>query len=153
MIVERGGTTDMTIYVASDKKGKELKDVIVAHLESLNLDVKDISKEGDKDFYDASVKAVNEVLKDVTKHKAIIIDEFGAGPFMVADKFKYIICAELNDEHSAKMTRDHNNSNVITMGSGIVGTEVAKRIAQRFAIADYAGGRHQIRVDMLNKMC
>ena len=72
---------------------------------------------------------------------------------MVADKFKYIICAELNDEHSAKMTRDHNNANVITMGSGVIGEAVACKIAERFCVAKYSGGRHQIRIDMLNKMC
>ena len=72
---------------------------------------------------------------------------------MVADKFKYIICAELNDEHSAKMTRDHNNSNIITMGSGVVGSDVACRIAIRFCKAKYSAGRHQVRVDMLNEMC
>lgn len=143
----------MTIFISSDAKSKSLKDDVVKHLNSLNYDVVDVSEDGEKDFYDASIKVVNEVLKNVDRNKGIIIDEFGAGSFMVADKFKYIICAELNDEHSAKMTRDHNNSNIITMGSGIVGSRVAKRIVERFANADYAGGRHQIRVDMLNKMC
>ena len=51
------------------------------------------------------------------------------------------------------MTRDHNNANVITMGSGVIGEDVACRIANRFCVAQYSGGRHQIRVDMLNKMC
>ncbi len=143
----------MRIVISSDKKGLELKNKVVAYLRAQNFEVEDLTEQGDTDFYEASVKVVNEVLKDVTVNKGIIIDEFGAGPFMVADKFKYIICAELNDEHSAKMTRDHNNANVITMGSGIIGEEVACRIAHRFCVAQYSGGRHQIRVDMLNKMC
>lgn len=143
----------MRIVISSDKKGLELKNKIVAYLREQNFDVEDLSEQGDADFYEASIKVVNEVLKDVTVNKGIIIDEFGAGPFMVADKFKYIICAELNDEHSAKMTRDHNNANVITMGSGVLGEDVAKRIAHRFCVAQYSDGRHQIRVDMLNKMC
>ena len=143
----------MRIVISSDKKGLELKNKVVAYLRAQNFEVEDLTEQGDADFYEASVKVVNEVLKDVTVNKGIIIDEFGAGPFMVADKFKYIICAELNDEHSAKMTRDHNNANIITMGSAVVGEEVAKRIAHRFCVAQYSGGRHQIRVDMLNKMC
>ncbi len=143
----------MKIIIGSDKKGLQLKDTIVSYLKELKFEVIDVSEGADKDFYDASIKVTQMVLEDVKNNKGIIIDEFGAGPFMVADKFKYIICAELNDEHSAKMTRDHNNANVITMGSGVIGEDVAKRIAHRFAVAQYSGGRHQIRVDMLNKMC
>ena len=50
------------------------------------------------------------------------------------------------------MTREHNGSRMVTLGPGVVGTEVAKKIAREFLRAQYAGGRHQIRVDMLNKM-
>lgn len=143
----------MRIVISSDKKGLELKNKVVAYLKAHQFEVEDLTPSGDDNFYDASIKVVDEVLKDVTENKGIIIDEFGAGPFMVADKFKYIICAELNDEHSAKMTRDHNNANVITMGSGVIGEDIACRIAERFCVAKYSSGRHQIRVDMLNKMC
>lgn len=143
----------MRIVISSDKKGLELKNKVVEYLKAHQFEVEDLTPSGDENFYDASIKVVDEVLKDVTENKGIIIDEFGAGPFMVADKFKYIICAELNDEHSAKMTRDHNNANVITMGSGVIGEDIACRIAERFCVAKYSSGRHQIRVDMLNKMC
>ena len=50
------------------------------------------------------------------------------------------------------MTREHNNARMVCMGPAVVGTEVAKRIAREFLKADYAAGRHQVRVDMLNKM-
>lgn len=143
----------MKIVIGSDKKGLILKNKIVSFLIQNGFDIEDLTPQGAQDFYEASIKVTEEVLEDVTQNKGIIIDEFGVGPFMVADKFKYIICAELNDEHSAKMTRDHNNANVITMGSSVVGDAVACRIAKRFCEAKYSGGRHQIRVDMLNKMC
>ncbi|WP_115715916.1 galactose-6-phosphate isomerase subunit LacA [Amedibacterium intestinale] len=143
----------MKIVISSDKKGLELKNKVVDYLTKKGFTIEDLTPTGDVDFYEASIKVVNEVLKDVKSNKGIIIDEYGVGPFMVADKFKYIICAELNDEHSAKMTRDHNNANVITMGSGVIGEAVACKIAERFCVAKYSGGRHQIRIDMLNKMC
>ena len=54
---------------------------------------------------------------------------------------------------SAYMTRGHNNSRMITMGAQLVGDELAKNIAKGFVNGKYDGGRHQIRVDMLNKMC
>lgn len=143
----------MTIYIGADKKGNELKNIVVAYLNNQGVEVKDLTPQGSDDFLEASLLVTKAVLEQPQENKGIIIDEYGAGPFMVADKFKYIICAQLNDEHSAKMTRDHNNSNVITMGSGIVGSDVACRIALRFCKAQYSGGRHQIRVDMLNSMC
>lgn len=71
---------------------------------------------------------------------------------MTACKYKGIICAEVSDEHSAKMTREHNNASMITMGSGIVGKRLAESIVDAFIKGEYSGGRHQIRVDMLNKM-
>jgi Ribose 5-phosphate isomerase RpiB len=51
------------------------------------------------------------------------------------------------------MTRRHNNARIITLGSEIVGVELAKSVAKAFVTADYDGGRHQVRVDMLNAMC
>lgn len=143
----------MKIVISSDKKGLPLKNQVVKFLQAQGFSIEDLTPAGAKDFYEASIMVVEEVVKDITANKGIIIDEFGAGPFMVADKFKYIICAELNDEHSAKMTRDHNNANVITMGAGVIGEDIACRIAERFCVAKYSSGRHQIRVDMLNKMC
>ena len=63
-----------------------------------------------------------------------------------------IICAQVADEHSAKMTRDHNNTSIIAIGSKVTALEIAKRITDKFILSNYSGGRHQIRVDMLNKM-
>ena len=82
----------------------------------------------------------------------IVIDAYGAGPFMVATKIKGMVAAEVSDERSAYMTRGHNNSRMITMGAELVGDELAKNIAKGFVNGKYDGGRHQIRVDMLNKM-
>jgi galactose-6-phosphate isomerase len=50
------------------------------------------------------------------------------------------------------MTRDHNNTSIITMGSKVTSLEIGKRISEKFVSSEYSGGRHQIRVDMLNKM-
>lgn len=71
---------------------------------------------------------------------------------MVATKHKGMIAAEVSEERSAYMTREHNNSQMITIGSQIVGEKLAENIVLAFLKAEYDGGRHQIRVDMLNKM-
>ena len=92
-------------------------------------------------------------VKQAEDNLGIVIDAYGAGPFMVATKIKGMVAAEVSDERSAYMTRGHNNSRMITMGAQIVGDQLAKNIAKGFVNGKYDGGRHQIRVDMLNKMC
>lgn len=74
------------------------------------------------------------------------------GSYLAATRVKGMVAANISDERSAYMTREHNNARMVCMGSGVVGPEVAKKIAREFLKADYAAGRHQIRVDMLNKM-
>ena len=117
----------------------------------ISKDVVDVTAEG-QDFVDVTLAVASEVNKN-DQNLGIVIDAYGAGPFMVATKIKGMVAAEVSDERSAYMTRGHNNSRMITMGAEIVGDELAKNIAKGFVNGKYDGGRHQIRVDMLNKMC
>ena len=142
----------MKIAMGSDSKGFELKEDIKSYLVGLGYDIEDATPEKEIDFYDATTQVV-KLVEENKVEKGIMIDEYGAGPFMVANKHKGIVCANTFDEHSAFMTRGHNGANMITIGAGIVGPVLAERIAETFAKADYDGGRHQVRVDMLNKMC
>lgn len=141
----------MAVVLGADKAGVELKNVLKAYLLDLGHEVLDVEKE-DSDFVDVTLAVAKEVVAD-EKNLGIVVDAYGAGPFMVATKLKGMVAAEVSDERSAYMTRGHNNSRIITIGSEIVGQGVAKNIAKGFVEADYDGGRHQIRVDMLNKMC
>ena len=142
----------MAIVVGADQAGLKLKDIVVEYLKENNLDVIDVSENGTKDFVDTTLAVAKEVQKN-EENLGIMIDAYGAGSFMVATKVKGMVAAEVSDERSAYMTRGHNNSRMITMGSEIVGTGLAKNIVKGFVFGTYDGGRHQIRVDMLNKMC
>lgn len=137
------------IYVGATKNGIELKDKVLLFLEELNINYEDTSKDGD-DVIKTTKTVVDKVLNK--KGFGIIVDSTGTGPFMVAGKYKGIICAQLSDEQSAMMTRDHNNTNIITLGQDIIGEAVMKGIVERYVTHEYAGGRHQIRVDMLDSM-
>ena len=142
----------MRVVIGSDKEGMELKNMIKCYLLENNFEVIDKSEEASEDFFESTVA----IAKDVLENKGslgIAFDGYGAGSFMVATKIKGIIAAEVSDERSAYMTREHNNSSIITIGSKIVGSELALNIVKEFLEASYDGGRHQIRVDMLNKMC
>ena len=142
----------MAIIIGSDAAGKRLKDVIKTFLKDNNHEVLDVTERKDLDFVDSTLAVVHEVQKN-DKNLGIAIDAYGAGSFMVATKVKGMIAAEVSDERSAYMTRGHNNARIITLGAEIVGDELAKNIVKDFGEAKYDGGRHQIRVDMLNKMC
>jgi len=142
----------MTIIIGSDVDGKRLKELIKAYLEDNDYDVLDVTEGKDLDFVDSTVSVAKEVQKS-DDNLGIAIDAYGAGSFIVATKIKGMIAAEVSDERSAYMTRSHNNARMITMGAEIVGDTLAKNVAKEFVNGHYDGGRHQIRVDMLNKMC
>lgn len=141
----------MAIIIGADAAGNKLKDVVKDFLIGENFEVVDVTKEG-QDFVDVTLAVAAEVNKQ-EENLGIVVDAYGAGPFMVATKIKGMVAAEVSDERSAYMTRGHNNSRMITMGAEIVGEGLAKNIAKGFVNGKYDGGRHQIRVDMLNKMC
>lgn len=141
----------MAIVVGADLKGTRLKDVVKNFLVEEGFEVIDVTKDG-QDFVDVTLAVASEVNKD-EQNLGIVIDAYGAGPFMVATKIKGMVAAEVSDERSAYMTREHNNARMITVGAEIVGDELAKNIAKSFVNGKYDGGRHQVRVDMLNKMC
>ncbi|MBN6853137.1 galactose-6-phosphate isomerase subunit LacA [Staphylococcus warneri] len=142
----------MTIIIGSDVDGKRLKELIKTYLVENNFDILDVTEGKELDFVDSTLAIAKEVQKN-DDNLGIAIDAFGVGSFMTATKIKGMIAAEVSDERSAYMTRGHNNSKMITMGSEIVGDTLAKNVVKGFVNGHYDGGRHQIRVDMLNKMC
>lgn len=140
----------MKVLIGSDKAGINLKIHLKEYLKNQGYEVID-KTEDEVDFVDASDRVCKGILAK-EGDRGILIDEYGAGSFMAANKHKGIICAEVSDEHSAYMTRSHNNTSIIAIGSGILGEKLAEVIISEYLKAEYAGGRHQIRVDMLNKM-
>ncbi|MBA5850104.1 galactose-6-phosphate isomerase subunit LacA [Clostridium sp. cel8] len=141
----------MKIAIGSDTDGFELKEYLKKYLSNKGFEIIDKTPEKGLNLFQ-SAKLVAESVLDKEAERGIAIDEYGAGSFMVGCKHKGIICAEVSDEHSAKMTSQHNSANMITLGAGIVGKKLAEAIVDAYLKEKYAGGRHQIRVDMLNKM-
>ncbi|WP_438839099.1 galactose-6-phosphate isomerase subunit LacA [Streptococcus pluranimalium] len=142
----------MAIIIGADKAGTELKDVIKDYLKEGKYEVIDVSENEIRDFVDTTLAVAKEVNAS-EDNLGIVIDAYGVGSFMVATKIKGMVAAEVSDERSAYMTRGHNNSRIITLGSEISAPGIAKNIVKGFVEGAYDGGRHQVRVDMLNKMC
>ncbi len=142
----------MKVILGADKDGFRLKEVIKEYLEAENYDVLDVTEEPAETFLESADKIVQAMRED-EEAQAIAIDKMGIGSFMAASKYKGIVVAEISDERSAYMTREHNNARMITLGSDLVADEMAKSITNEFLKADYDGGRHQVRVDMPNDLC
>ncbi|HFU1130184.1 TPA: galactose-6-phosphate isomerase subunit LacA [Streptococcus pyogenes] len=142
----------MAIIIGADKAGQELKEVIKDYLKEGKYEVVDVSENEVRDFVDTALAVAKEVNAS-EDNLGIVIDAYGVGSFMVATKIKGMVAAEVSDERSAYMTRGHNNARIITLGSEISAPGIAKNIIKSFVEGKYDGGRHQVRVDMLNKMC
>jgi galactose-6-phosphate isomerase len=141
----------MRVVIGSDSDGMELKELIKKKLIKEGITVVDKSETASEDFVESTLAIAND-LNENEGSLGIAVDGYGAGSFITATKVKGMVAAEVSDERSAYMTREHNNSRMITLGSKIVGDELALNIVREFLQANYDGGRHQVRVDMLNKM-
>lgn len=141
----------MKVIIGADNEGFKLKEKIKKILNEEGFNVVDVSEKASATFVESTERIVSELKKD-KDNLGVSFDAFGVGSFMVATKHKGMIAAEVSEERSAYMTREHNNSQMITIGSQIVGEKLAENIVLAFLKAEYDGGRHQIRVDMLNKM-
>lgn len=121
------------IAIGSDHGGYDLKELIIKHLEEKGEDVNDMGCY-DKSSCDYPVygKAVAKAVADGSCDKGIVICTTGIGISMVANKVKGIRAALCADTFSAKMTRLHNDANVLAMGAGIVGPNLAVEIVDTF---------------------
>lgn len=138
----------MKIAIAADEKGKVLKEQVKAFLVEHHYEMIDQSS---PDIFVSTINIV-EAIKNKTADKGIVIDEYGVIPFMIANKNHGIICAAVYDDYTSKMTRRHNATQIITLGSAISAEKIACQLALNFSESEYDGGRHQARIDMLNRM-
>ena len=141
----------MKIAIGSDHGGYLLKQDVLVWLEEHDIDFEDFgcySRESvDYPIYGEKVaRAVAAGEADF----GIVICTTGIGISIAANKVKGIRCAHCTDVLSAEMTRRHNNANVLAMGAGLTGTNVALRMVEVFLNTEFEGGRHQRRVDLLD---
>ncbi len=139
------------IAIGSDHGGYELKRKIIAHLEKRGLEVKDLGCDGPKSCdYPAYGHAVAREVASGCCEKGILVCTTGIGISIAANKVKGIRCAVCSDTLTAKMTRLHNDANVLAMGGGIVGENLAMEIVDIFLDTPFSNEeKHCRRVGML----
>lgn len=141
------------IAIGSDHGGFDLKQKVMAHLKERGLEYKDYGCM-DKSSCDYPVygAAVAKAVASGECDRGIVICTTGIGISITANKVKGIRCALCGDPVSARLTREHNNANVLAMGASIIGESVALNIVDIFLDTEFSGvDRHQRRVDLIEQ--
>jgi ribose 5-phosphate isomerase B len=139
-----------TIAIASDHAGFELKEALKGTLDALGFSPLDLGTHGPAsvdypDFADRLAAAV----KDGQAKRGVLVCGTGIGISIAANRHRHIRAGVVHDVTSARLTRAHNNANVICFGARLIGLEVAKDSLRVFLETDFEGGRHQNRVAKL----
>ena len=137
----------MKIAIAANKLGTRLKDVVKTHLAGKGYEMLDYSHE---DIFTATMAIVKAVQSgEVTR--GIVVDDYGIAPFMIASKNHGIVCAPAYEDYTSSMTRHHNGTQILALGANITADVLSCQLAENFVQTEYDAGRHQIRLDMLNR--
>ena len=139
----------MKIAIGCDHGALELKDLVVAHLEKKGYQVKDFGTyTKDSCDYPEYAAAAAKAVASGEYDKGIVLCTTGIGVSITANKIKGIRCALLSDVMSARMTREHNDTNVMAIGAGVVGQMLALEIVDTWLGTECSGeARHQRRID------
>ncbi|HUK18926.1 MAG TPA: ribose 5-phosphate isomerase B [Bryobacteraceae bacterium] len=141
---------DKTIALGADHGGFRLKEILKGVLESLGLEVRDVGvyEEKPADYPDLALK-VAELVAAGTATRGVAIDGAGIGSCMAANKVPGIRAALCYDKASARNSREHNDSNVLTLGARLLTESQAEEVLRTWIATPFAGGRHQARVDKI----
>jgi len=140
----------MRIALANDHRGYRLKLHLKKILDEMDIDYLDVGSFSDDsvdypDFGAFAAKKVSEGECD----RGILVCGSGIGMSIVANKFPRIRAALCHDTYSAKMTREHNDSNVLCLGADVIDEELAREILRTWLETEFQGGRHLRRVEKI----
>lgn len=140
------------IYMGADSAGYLLKEEMKKHIENLGYEVVDCGTDSEAScHYPIFASKVCEAVKENPNTTfGILICGTGIGMSMCANKYNGVRAAVCSDTFSAKMTRRHNDANVLCLGARVIGPCLAEDIVDIFLENEFEGGRHQIRVDMMS---
>lgn len=147
--IQTGGRK--VVAIGADHGGFDLKETLKAEMSGMGLDVKDVGT-----FSKASVDYTDyahEVAKQVSSGKAwrgIMIDGAGIGSCIVANKVPGVRAGMAYDYSSAVNSREHNDTNVLTLGAGLIGINLAKQIVKTWLSIEFGGERHAKRVEKIS---
>ena len=140
----------MKIAIGNDHTAVEMKNHIKKFLEERGHEVVNFGTDtADRCDYPVYGKKVAEAVASGACERGVLICGTGIGISLAANKVKGIRAAVCSESYSARLTRQHNNANIIAFGARVVGEATAEMIVEEFINAEYEGGRHQKRIDMI----
>jgi ribose 5-phosphate isomerase B len=143
----------MKISLGSDHGGFALKEHLKIYLEGQGHTVVDFGTHStDSCDYPVFGRKAAEAVASGDCDRGIVICTTGIGISITANKVKGIRCALCSEPLSAEMTRRHNDANMLAMGAGMLGKNMAERVVDTFLTTEFEGGRHQRRVDLISEI-
>ena len=143
----------MRIALASDHAGFALKDELAAWLRDSGKVVIDLGTNGPDsvDYPEFGARLANAVAAG-DADRGIAVCGSGIGISIAVNRNPHCRCARVDDPLSARLARDHNDANVLALGARLIGSDMARACVTEFLGTDFAGGRHQRRVDQLSQL-
>ncbi len=139
----------MKVAIGCDHGGLDLKDIVKSVLKELGHDIDDQGCNSSESVdYPNFAKAVSSLVRNGECERGILICGTGIGMSMAANRISGIRAALCHEMFSARMSREHNDANVLCLGARVIGQGLAAETVRTWMTTDFAGGRHQRRIDM-----
>jgi ribose 5-phosphate isomerase B len=143
----------MRVAIGSDHAGFALKGELCTLLDELRVEYRDFGVFGtDPVDYPDVIAPVARAVARGDFERGVVLGGSGTGEAIVANKVRGIRCVEAADPVTARLGREHNDANVLSLGARIVGTEVAKACLRAFLEGEFTGGRHVARVEKISRL-
>jgi ribose 5-phosphate isomerase B len=141
----------MRIALAADHAGYKLKDELAVWLRELGYDIEDLGTNGPEsvDYPEFGAKLAREVATGAAD-RGVVVCGTGIGISIAVNREPHCRCARVEEPVSAALAREHNDANVLALGARLIGSDMARACVSAFLGTDFAGGRHQRRVDQLS---
>lgn len=143
----------MKVAIGCDHAGLQLKNAVIEHLRQRGFEITDCGTyDSASCHYPVFAQKVAAEVVSGNAEKGILVCGTGVGMSMAANKIKGIRAACVSDCFSAEATRAHNDANIVCFGQRVVGEGLAFKIVDAFLGTKFEGGRHQLRIDMVNEL-
>ena len=143
----------MKLAIGNDHVAVDMKNEIKEYLEAKGIEVADVGTNTTERFnYPVSGYRVARMVADGTVDGGVLICGTGVGISLAANKVHGVRACVCSEPYTARLSKQHNNTNIIAFGSRVIGIETAKMIVDEFFGAEFEGGRHAMRVDMISEI-
>lgn len=140
----------MKLAIGNDHVAIDMKNEIKDYLESKGYEVIDVGTNSRERFnYPISGYKVGKMVANGDVDAGILICGTGVGISLAANKLQGVRACVCSEPYTARLSKQHNNTNIIAFGARVIGIETAKMIVDEWLAAEYEGGRHQVRLDMI----